>query len=238
MTQILLDIGATPAPNYDPWAAWPVGLGDVSAERVRALASCVDDLWHATHRADAFALACDVWWCVLDRFAPGTEQRYVELVGGLRPEALRAIARGFAILQQHFFGEGEFADILGPVYMDLAGRWAKQSLGQYFTPWPICRLMASATLAQDIAERLEDGDVSVSDPACGSGAMLLAVRSVVAERFGRAASARVKCFGQDIDRVCVQMARIQLRLADERYMRDFLIASAGESQVHRRAEAA
>ena len=214
---------------HDPWARWPVCVDDVDPRTIKAVMDSIDSAYQAArHQSSVFAWAVELWWCTVNRFSPGAEERYMELVKLLGPEATRALVPGFGALVNHFFMDGGFADVMGRVYQEVRSSWGRKALGQFFTPWPVCVAMSRMTMG-DIEERLADGgEVSVCDPAVGSGTMLLAARAVVAMDHGRAASWRVKCFGQDIDHVCVNMARLQLRLADERYMRNFYLASAAE----------
>lgn len=65
-------------------------------------------------------------------------------------------------------------DFLGELFMalGLGNEWK----GQFFTPYDVCRAMSAITsspevLAKDIQQR---GWVSVNDPACGAGALLIA----------------------------------------------------------------
>jgi hypothetical protein len=70
--------------------------------------------------------------------------------------------------------EAGITDCLGSVFMsmELGSHWH----GQYFTPWPLCSMMARM-VAGDCLAALKDGGqefVTVSEPAAGSGAMVLA----------------------------------------------------------------
>lgn len=61
-------------------------------------------------------------------------------------------------------------DFLGELFMalGLGNEWK----GQFFTPYDICRAMSAITYGPDMAARIEkQGWISVSDPACGAGAM-------------------------------------------------------------------
>ena len=58
----------------------------------------------------------------------------------------------------------------------------------------------------------EKGEVSVCDPAVGSGVLLLAYAKTVNDVFGRWGTDRLRLYGQDIDPRCVAMCRIQLRM--------------------------
>jgi type I restriction-modification system DNA methylase subunit len=105
-----------------------------------------------------------------------------------------------------------FRDILGTIFMKLDVNSVRA--GQYFTPWPIAEMMARMTFDRGEFLRLvkERGEVSVCDPACGSGVMLLAFGKVVHDAFGRDGTARLRLYGMDIDPRCVAMCRIQLRM--------------------------
>jgi len=105
-----------------------------------------------------------------------------------------------------------FRDILGSLFMRLDVNSVRA--GQYFTPWPIAEMMARMTFDREEFLRLvkERGSVSVCDPACGSGVMLLAFGKVVHDALGRDGTNGLRLYGTDIDSRCVAMCRIQLRM--------------------------
>ena len=53
--------------------------------------------------------------------------------------------------------------------------------GQFFTPYDVCRCMAEITFDPKLHPDME-GFISVSDPACGAGATLLAFLNVCKRR--------------------------------------------------------
>jgi hypothetical protein len=108
--------------------------------------------------------------------------------------------------------ERPYNDILGELFMSLEVSSVKA--GQFFTPFPVCEMMARVTFNKDDFERTakEKGQVTVCDPCVGSGAMLLAFAKVVNEEFGDWGLNRLALYGQDIDPRCVSMTRIQLRI--------------------------
>lgn len=64
-------------------------------------------------------------------------------------------------------------DFLGDLFMalNLSNEWK----GQFFTPYSVCRMMAKTTCGSSLKQRVEErGWVSVNDPACGAGALLIA----------------------------------------------------------------
>lgn len=88
-------------------------------------------------------------------------------------------------------GEG-MKDALGDFFMDEISHGRN---GQYFTPQDICDMIASMTL--DVVK----DDQQISDPACGSGRMLLAAGKI---------NRNAIFFGSDIDMTCCKMAVINM----------------------------
>ena len=103
-----------------------------------------------------------------------------------------------------------FRDILGELFMRLDINSARS--GQFFTPYHIAEMMASMQFSKEDFERTasEKGEVTVCDPAVGSGVMLLAFAKVVNDELGRQALSKLKLYGTDIDERCILMCRIQL----------------------------
>ena len=135
--------------------------------------------------------------------------RYNEMISDLSPEVVSSYARMCALMslavREHIDAP---CDILGKIYheLQLNNEWN----GQYFSPDDICRMMAMIVNPSDETIK-EDGYVTINDPTCGSGAMLIG--SVWAMK-QRGIDCKNKCLfvGQDIDIRCVWMAYIQLCL--------------------------
>lgn len=94
---------------------------------------------------------------------------------------------------------GEMKDILGDLYQ---GAITYGEAGQFFSPEPIARMMAAVTVG-DVPEEAKREKRSISDPACGSGRMLLAVAEMHPHWL---------FVGQDVDLRCVRMCAINLAL--------------------------
>ena len=99
-------------------------------------------------------------------------------------------------------------DFLGDLYMSLGGI---RELGQCFTPYHICSLMAELSLEDSKTPIEENGFVSVADPCVGAGAMLIASANKI-RNDGYDPSTQALFYGQDLDQTCVCMAYIQLSL--------------------------
>lgn len=97
------------------------------------------------------------------------------------------------------------ADILGDIFQ---GAISRGENGQFFTPDPVCELMAQLTDsderngAPEIAST-PDAKPTVFDPCCGSGRMLLAAAKVNRDRY---------FVGLDIDHKCARITALNLAL--------------------------
>ena len=97
-------------------------------------------------------------------------------------------------------------DVLGVVFHELAlhNTWK----GQFFTPYPVARLM-SEMVVRDV--KLNDDDLLfVNEPACGSGAMLIALAQTFLAK--KVNLSQVVFVGQDVDERCAAMTHLQLSL--------------------------
>lgn len=112
--------------------------------------------------------------------------------------------------------EGEYSDALGELYMAVG--YPNRDTGQFFTPYPVARMMAEINMpvgrpaALEIARSNPEGKLIVSDPACGSGSMLCAAWEVSKNR---GYDDLVAFYGQDIDPYCVVMTRINMIMRRE-----------------------
>lgn len=144
-------------------------------------------------------------------FCEVTEKEVLEIQRRY-PKWAKTFAPGFAMLYETYMEivkSGEFKDFIGSVYeeMGASSSWH----GQFFTPMPICRVMAHMTLGTK--EQFEEDymrnprRVRISEPACGAGATMLGVWELL-QKWGVPASA-VYFQGIDLDPMCVDMCYIQ-----------------------------
>lgn len=103
-------------------------------------------------------------------------------------------------------------DFLGELFMalELGNEWK----GQFFTPYSVCKMMAAITYSDDTEHRIEQqGWVSVNDPTCGAGALLIAFANecLKPERSINYQTS-VLFVAQDIDFLAGCMCYIQLSL--------------------------
>lgn len=107
------------------------------------------------------------------------------------------------------FEQEQFADILGDLYMQLemGNKWK----GQFFTPYHMCQLMSALSAENVKAEIDQKGYMSVNDPCCGGGAMLIAFAE---HCFNQEVNYQnhVLFAAQDVDPVVAKMCYIQMSL--------------------------
>src|SRR5206468_2986523 len=103
-----------------------------------------------------------------------------------------------------------YDDVLGKTFMEL--ELANKDAGQFFTPYSLCQAMARMSVDDGIKSAIEQrGFVTVSDPACGGAATLIAFCEAVREA-GLNPQTQVHVTAQDVDIRCVHMAYVQLSL--------------------------
>lgn len=100
-------------------------------------------------------------------------------------------------------------DLLGDLFMRL--ELGNDHAGQFFTPYSVCKAMAGLN-CPNLGEQVEEkGWVSVNDPACGAGALLVALANeCVKQKINYQQS--ILFTGQDIDYTVGMMCYIQLSL--------------------------
>ena len=123
----------------------------------------------------------------------------------MEPTIAKAIETYVDVVQR----DEPFADVLGPLYMEMASRGGRQQLGQFFTGAGIADMMASMTFAD--TPPTDDGDLfRACDPCCGSGVMMLAVAKHALQRWGKDGLQRLSLTGCDLDPYCSRMMAVQL----------------------------
>ncbi len=102
------------------------------------------------------------------------------------------------------------ADVLGSVYMEL--EISNKHTGQFFTPYSLCKTIAAMqiddTLKAQVAER---GFITVNEPACGGGAMVIAFAEEI-RLAGMNPKTQMHVVAQDVDPRSAHMTYIQLAL--------------------------
>lgn len=134
------------------------------------------------------------------------EAEYMRIVGRYSRQEVHELSRLMA--QLVLLLDIEPQDVLGPLYMEL--ELANAQAGQFFTPPAISELMAQLTYGDEL-KTLDKPFVTLSEPACGAGGMVLAfVKVMLSHGHNPARHLWVQC--QDIDRTAALMCYLQLSL--------------------------
>lgn len=136
------------------------------------------------------------------------EAEYLAKVGTFRhpKETTEACARALALLITAL--DAEPTDFLGPIFMECA---ANPHSGQFFTPWSLCQIMADMQIGEDVAEITKTRIVTIQEPACGCGAMVIAAAERL-KKLGVCPARRAHCVLVDVDIRCVWASYIQCSL--------------------------
>ena len=143
------------------------------------------------------------------------EERYLQIIKSYTPALQKKLAEIFgkiyALLASVVYDNGKFNDNLGELFMKC--NLGNKNAGQFFTPYHISELMARVMDETLIKEKTAgDGVITINDPCCGGGGMLVAALDVLQScgvNYAR------NCFidAGNIDERCVHMTYLQLSLA-------------------------
>ena len=164
-------------------------------------------------RRQVFEDFCELAYCAIAKTAAtdpeaaeALEARYMATIGRYDKDQAPAFPELLG-LTAAAAGSGDF---LGQIYLDMG--LDDRRRGQVFTPWDVAKMMAGITLGNAEDAFADKPVVTVAEPACGAGVMVLAFADAVAAS-GRDPGAQVWFDATDVDKVCQQMTYIQLSLA-------------------------
>src|SRR5665213_771091 len=127
-----------------------------------------------------FALRFSRWWDREPCHFADLEKKYPEINDAhLMADAYMAIGE---VADNN--GEG-FKDPFGDFYMEYL---SNDRIGQFFTPEPICKLIACSILGSNIPD-----DATILDPCCGSGRLLLSAAQINRKALFYAADTDLTC---------------------------------------------
>lgn len=171
--------------QHHPWQVWQ----DFVHMSACAIANAVDrrpDIWRA--REDSYLAA-------IKKYSKEEQDLICELFG----IAISALE------------DDPAQDFLGEIYklLNLSGKWH----GQVFTPWPVSTLMAKMLIGEHTKEEVAaKGYITVHDPCCGAGCMLMAFAKVCKDDLDINYQQSALFVAQDIDPVVAKMCYIQISL--------------------------
>lgn len=141
------------------------------------------------------------------------EKQYLATIGKYSPDEQKLFPEMFAdlveALEYELTWRNAPADVLGTLFHEL--ELHNKYKGQFFTPQNVCDMMAEITFG-DGTELLKDKPyISLCEPCCGSGAMVLGfARAMLEKDFNYCLQLVVEA--TDIDLKCVYMCYLQLSL--------------------------
>lgn len=144
---------------------------------------------------------------IRDKVRQDREKRYFDIIGQYSKSEQDIFPQLVGILVSSLQRNQE-QDFLGEMFMalELSNHWK----GQFFTPYCICKAMATINIQDAANKKGAKGYMTINDPACGAGATLIAARNAL--ELSRIGSTEVFFVGQDIDRIAAMMCYIQLSL--------------------------
>ena len=178
----------------------------------------------AIYRVDTNQLISDVFECGAISIANTVdllqqaerEERYNRIINKYEPRERELMTEIFgkiyALLSSVVYDNGVFRDYLGDLFMRC--NQGNKNTGQFFTPYHISQFMAKAAIGPEvIAQAEKKGVLTLCDPCCGGGGMMMAALDVLKNDYG--INYTQNCFIEcsDIDIRCVHMTYLQLSLA-------------------------
>ena len=185
----------------------------VKGEAQKEILKIFDSLcgWHGRWEvwADWVALSA----CAISSAAdtPHREQRektYRTIQGKYTPAEMDAMG-GMLGMVVAALEENPDQDFLGDLFMQLG--LGNDHNGQFFTPYSVCKAMAALNCPNLAGQIREKGWISVNDPACGAGALLVALANECTRQEINYQQ-HVLFAAQDIDFTAAMMCYIQLSL--------------------------
>lgn len=183
--------------------------------KVNELLKLIDKFSSRHHKHEILSDCFEVWAiCISNKFDllqfEQREKRYLDIVKKYDKSDLDLMAQLFAeiwVLLGNMTEDG-FDDYLGKLYM--ASDTSNKKAGQFFTPYDVSKLSAEMTMTGDV---LGKDIITIYEPACGSGGMVLACMDVLQNTHKINYTAHSFVVAGDIDSRCVHMTYIQLSLA-------------------------
>jgi len=142
------------------------------------------------------------------------EAEYMRIIGKYSKEEIELFTANMAILVEGL--EFEVKDFLGEVYESLEA--SNKHVGQFFTPFHLSDMIAKMQInIPKIIEEVSSGRIiSICEPACGAGSLLIAVVNAInescPEEYKSQLQKNIIFVATDIDSLCVKMAYLQMSL--------------------------
>ena len=199
-------------------------LKNVCPYKIPTIEEIMKRIKSAVYRVDTHQLISDVFECGAIAISNQVdllqqeerEERYKKIMEKYQPKERELIAEIFgmifALLSSVVYDNGRFDDYLGELFMRC--NQGNSNAGQYFTPYHVSSCMAKMSIGSEVIAKAERNEVlTVNDPCCGGGGLLIATLDVLKNEYN--INYAYNCFIEagDIDIRCVHMTYLQLSLA-------------------------
>ena len=135
------------------------------------------------------------------------EDIYLQIIKKYNKSELEVFIKLSAELMFIYLEETQIGDVLGDIYQQIGAN--SKVANQFFTPIHIAKFMSAAILSKEEIRNKEF--ISISDPTCGSGVLLLSIAEFLRENEIDYKD-KILVEAQDVDFICVCMTYIQLSL--------------------------
>lgn len=173
-----------------------------------------DRLAHHRQRHDVFSDFLTLAVCAIRKTtmpageqADAIEAEYMAVVKRNNPDDIRAMPELLGITALAVQDGGQ--DFLGSVVGEL--ELLNSHMGQFFTPYDLSRLMAEISFEGVDEVIAAKGFVTVQEPACGAGGMILAAADVLAAK-GHDIGQTLYVDATDLAPMCFRMSYLQASL--------------------------
>jgi hypothetical protein len=134
------------------------------------------------------------------------EDEYMAEIQRWKPEAQGRFAEAFNALVCEMDAK-PYSDGFGDLKQEWGAGVDKSARGEFYTPDALCQMMARMPIPTEMPA---DGPLTLQEPACGTGRMVLAIASALDDRGISPLCMRATCI--DVDRAACDMAYVNFTL--------------------------
>ena len=194
----------------------------IKYEKIPTINDIIKLLDTGSYKVGRHELLSDVFQCgaiaIANKFdkrqAKKREETYLSIIKKYDKDTQQLITEIFAeisvlLLSQIDMG---FADYLGELYM--LSETSNSKTGQFFTPYHVSKLCAEMSINKNTVNEYIEKDkiLTLNEPSCGAGGMIIAVIDILYNRYRLNYSRNLFVECSDIDQRCVHMTYLQLSL--------------------------
>lgn len=194
----------------------------IKYEKIPTINDIIKLLDTGSYKVGRHELLSDVFQCgaiaIANKFdkrqGKKREETYLSIIKKYDKDTQQLITEIFAeisvlLLSQIDMG---FDDYLGKLYM--LSETSNSKTGQFFTPYHLSKLCAEMSINKNtVYEYIEkDKILTLNEPSCGAGGMIIAAIDVLYNRYRLNYSRNLFVECSDIDQRCVHMTYLQLSL--------------------------